>query len=223
MNRIASIIVASSFVAGFAAMPAFANSALDKAVERAVVQKKETKKVNTYNGHEFNIKPVSVVPLGVAGFEIKGQLSHHLRFRKDDQFYYTVRIDRTGTIQKFDEKIDKGGLTSMLLDLKAGEIVSKLTGGAVPSSIAEKGIEKAGRWLGGKLDGSWEGAARKVVIRIGLQVAHTYNLEPVLAPSRVTTGSVRDHRAVSTVRDHRSVETVRDHRKRPMVRDHRAN
>ena len=113
-------------------IPAHAGGTLDNAVYKAVKEGKETKKVKTYNGHEFNIKPVTVTPKsGLSGFVVKGQLSHHLSFRSDDQFYYTVEIDRSGTILKFDEKIDRGGLTKMVLKLPVGELVPVRIDGAM--------------------------------------------------------------------------------------------
>lgn len=180
MKHIASTIIAGTALVAVGlttTMPAFAGSALDTAVFRAVSDKKETKKVKTYNGHEFNIKPVSVARLaGGRGFQIKGQLSHHLSWRKDDQYHYTVEIKPDGTITKFDEKIDRGGLTTMILKLPVGEYVNLKTNGKVPPQVTNKVIEESGRWLGSKLDGNWEGAARKVVLQVGVQVAETYDI-----------------------------------------------
>ena len=219
MKRCALTLAAASLAIGASSsIPAHAGGTLDNAVYKAVKEGKETKKVKTYNGHEFNIKPVTVTPKsGLSGFVVKGQLSHHLSLRSDDQFYYTVEIDRSGTILKFDEKIDRGGLTKMVLKLPVGELVQSYSGNKVPSAVAEKGIEKAGRWLGGKLDGKWEGAARKVVIQIGMQVAKSYNLAPEVTSGRTSTTAKR--RDSSNVRDHRV--TRRDHRVN--VRDHRTN
>lgn len=178
MKRIALSAIAVSFVATVAAGPAMAGTSLDNAVYKAVTQGQETKKVKTYDGHHFNIKPVKATRLGSGGFSVTGQLSHHLRLRTDDQYYYTIEIDRAGTILKIDEKIDRGGLTTMLLKLPVGEIVQTYSGNKIPAPVANKGIEEAGRWLGKKLDGSWEGAARKVVVQIGMQVSQTHSLTP---------------------------------------------
>jgi hypothetical protein len=218
MKRLTLTIIATSIVAGASfAAPAYANSKLENAVLAAVEQGKETKKVKTYNGHEFNIKPVKATRIGGGGgFTVSGQLSHHLTWRSDDQYHYTIQIDRAGTILKFDEKIDRGGLTSMLLKLPVGELVENYSGKNVPAPIAEKGIEEAGRWLGSKLDGKWEGAARKVVIQIGMQVAKSYSLTPkaaaaaeaksgkVVMKSKVGSTSGRVGTKRMNVRDHRT-------------------
>lgn len=203
MKRITSSIIAGTALVAVGlttTLPAFAGSALDTAVFRAVSNKKETKKVKTYNGHEFNIKPVSVSRLsGGRGYKVKGQLSHHLSFRTDDQYYYTVEIRPDGTIVKFDEKIDRGGLTTMILKLPVGEFVNLKTNGRVPPAVTNTVIEEAGRWLGGRLDGKWEGAARKVVLQIGMQVAETYDITTKLKhPAKVIDGKMVKAKTGST-------------------------
>jgi len=209
MTRTILTLIASTFIFGaFFAAPALANAKLDRAVEKAVVEKKQTKKVKAYDDHEFNIKAVTVIPIGARrGFYVNGQLSHHLRFRKDDQYYYKITIDRAGNILNIDETINRGGLTRMVLKLPVGEAVQKYSKGIIPAGVTEKIILKAGTWLGRKLDGSWEGAARKIVIQIGMQVASRYQLTPAavaaanLAPANLAPATKKP--ITSRIIDHR--------------------
>lgn len=157
--------------AAVAGLPAAAAVPLETAVYKAVVLKQESKKVKGPKGHEFNIKPVNVSRSGT-GFVVSGQLSHHLTLRTDDQYYYTIAVSPAGTITRIEERINRGGLTSMALDLHVGDLVEHGTG--IDSETANKVIGRAGRFLGRKLDGSWEGDARRIVILIGAQVAKHY-------------------------------------------------
>ncbi len=173
------------FAATIAIAPAaFATQAhagkVETAVYRAVVDQKQTKKVKAY-GHHFNIKPVKITRDGM-GYIVKGRLSHHLKWRKDDQYDYTVKVNYRGEIIEMDEKINRGGLTSTLAKIPIGEILKKKSDTAknapVDGKTINSAIKKAGRWLGGKIDGKWEGAARKVVVAIGAQVAKSRTLYP---------------------------------------------
>ncbi|MGY4556897.1 hypothetical protein ACVW18_003203 [Bacillus thuringiensis] len=54
-----------------------------------MVQK--SKKIKVFE-HEFNVKEIEVVNLGAGKKYVKGQISHHLSFRPDDQFYYEFTV-----------------------------------------------------------------------------------------------------------------------------------
>ncbi len=174
-RTLSAILVAASLVSGGATTHANAGSKLENAVYKAVVKQKSTKRVRASRGHEFNIKKVSVSRTPT-GYLAKGQLSHHLSFRKDDQYYYTIEINRSGVITRFDEKINRGGFTTTLLKLPVGELIKAKSKGKVDAKTSKAGIEAAGRWLGSKLDGNWEAAARKIVVVVGLQVAKSRRL-----------------------------------------------
>ena len=173
----APVVMTSAVIATTVAVaPAHAGK-LETAVYKAVVQKKQTKKVKASGGHEFNIKPIKVTPTH-RGYSVSGQLSHHLRWRTDDQYYFTIQIDRNGTILDLKEKVNRGGLTSMVIKLPVGELLSAKSGGIVDSKTADAAIKKSGGWIGRKIDGKWEKAAREIVVMVGLQVAQQRRLGP---------------------------------------------
>ena len=68
----------------------FAQSNLETAVN-AALNGPEVKKIKVFE-HEFNVKPIEVVNLGGGKTYVKGQISHHLSFRPDDQFYYEFTV-----------------------------------------------------------------------------------------------------------------------------------
>lgn len=167
-----TVIAAAIAFPVITATPALAGK-VENAVYKAVVDQKQTKKVKAY-GHHFNIKPVKVTRNGT-GYIVEGRLSHHLSYRKDDQYRYTVKVNYRGDIIEMEEKINRGGLTSVLAKIPIGEILKKKSETAkdapVDSKTINSAIKKAGRWIGRKYDGKWEVAARKVVVVIGAQVA----------------------------------------------------
>ena len=59
----------------------------------------------------------------------------------------------------------------MLLDLGAGKLLSIATDGVISDSTINEMIEKWGREMGQKLDGKWEGAVRKIVLKIAARTA----------------------------------------------------
>lgn len=153
---------------------------LEDAVYKAVVLEKQTKKVKASGGHHFNIKPVKAVRTA-EGYLVKGQLSHHLSYRKDDQYFYTMRVSRTGTIIDLKEKVNRGGITSVLKQLPVGDLIKAKTKSKVKvdKKTSKEAIVAAGKWLGRHIDGKWELSARKVAVTVGLQVAQYYNLRPI--------------------------------------------
>jgi hypothetical protein len=185
-----------------AAKPVFADAALDEAIVKAVTERAQTKKVKAYDGHEFNIKPVTVIRRPGERYLVRGQLSHHLRLRKDDQYHYEIVIDGVGTVRRFDETINRGGITSTVLQLRVGDhLRQKISGPPAPGSrfrlppnVTRALIATAGHWFGRKLDGSWEGAARKVALQIAAQVTGSRIIK--IPRERPTTPRppVRDHR-----------------------------
>ncbi|MEJ9127221.1 methyltransferase, partial [Bacillus cereus] len=68
----------------------FSQSNLETAV-KAALYGPEVKKIKVFE-HEFNVKPIEVVDLGGGKKYVKGQISHHLSFRPDDQLYYDFTV-----------------------------------------------------------------------------------------------------------------------------------
>jgi hypothetical protein len=122
----------------------------------------EKKKLKVYD-HEFNVKPIERSRRG-SGMTIMGHISHHLRFRPDDQVYYTVILEK-GVIQDIKTAINRGGLTPI-----AAPIISALAeyfgGVAVPPDK----VASVGRTLGRLYDGGWESAVSIMITNITLAV-----------------------------------------------------
>jgi hypothetical protein len=140
MKLFATLATAFAIVAS---STAFANEALTKAID-AAFEGKETKFVKV-DGHEFHIKPITVVKDG-KNIGATGRISHHLSARPDDQINYKIVI-KDGKEATATTDIDRGGL---------GRLVG------VPGKLADKG---------GKLvDGSWESACAQIINTISLKL-----------------------------------------------------
>ncbi|MEP0944595.1 MAG: hypothetical protein ABJH63_10185 [Rhizobiaceae bacterium] len=141
------------------------------AVKKAVFDGRTSKKVKAENGHEFNIKPPKVRRIGGRRWEVKGELSHHLRLRKDDVYYYNLELNNDGQLVRYREYIRRGGVGVIRSPIPVHVIVETLSGNRLTtkkiSDFAHYPNRKLGQWLNGK----WEGAARKIALRIGAEVA----------------------------------------------------
>jgi hypothetical protein len=147
------------FLAMAAALTAHAqNTRLDKMVE-AAIHGPEAKKVK-YVDHEFNVKKAKITDRVTGVTKIEGQISHHLSYREDDQFYYTIE-KKEGKITRFDFKIDRGGIAPY---------VGKLAKELPLVGMAQDEIVAAVRKLGQKMDGSWENEAEVIAYAIALRV-----------------------------------------------------
>lgn len=213
MNRRLFQVAACSLLAGLAFTSLTSQARAESAAERraalrratdAALRGPEAKKLKVA-GHEFNVKKARVVR-GRGTVIVRGQISHHLTLRPDDQLYYTIQ-KRGGVVTSLDIKIDRGGLASY---------VGKLAQHVVKIPMAGDKAESAIRRLGGLIDGRWESAAELIVAAVALQVDgggavvrdHREN-ETVPVPPRRPGPVVRDHR------------TPRPRPGRPVVRDHR--
>lgn len=115
---------------------------LTEAVDKAL-KGEEVKFVNV-DGHEFHIKPITVVK-GEKGVGASGQISHHLSMRPDDQITYKITVKEGAT--ETTTNIERGGL---------GRLVG------VPGNIANK--------AGKLIDGTWESALVKIINVISLKL-----------------------------------------------------
>ncbi len=116
----------------------------------------EVKKLSVF-GHKFNVKPAYVTRNG-AKVTAAGQISHHLRWRPDDQVYYNIDKEG-GVIKSINMRIDGGGLAP---------IVGAILGAVLP--VSGGSITDIGRALGAVIDGSWEGAAKAIIVGVATQV-----------------------------------------------------
>lgn len=130
-----------AILAAFCSTSALADD-LSDVIDRAFAGQ-ETKKFKV-DGHEFNIKPITVIKSG-NNVGATGTISHHLSFRKDDQVTYKITIkDGNANVN---HSITRGGLGRMV---------------GVPGKLAD---------VGGKaVDGSWEQACLKIVNVISLKL-----------------------------------------------------
>ena len=101
----------------------------------------EVKDVRHGGRHKFNIHPLRVSGQAGGTFEVRGQISHQLRFRPDDQVKFSIRSGPFSPI--IDMSIKRGGLGRLL---------------GADSEISD--------WIGKEIDGSWEGACRDIIVRI---------------------------------------------------------
>lgn len=140
------------------------NPALEAALARAVsaaMNGPEVKKLKVA-GHEFNVKKATVTG-GPSAMTIKGQISHHLTARPDDQVHYTVKKSN-GRVTSVDVKIDRGGIAKYV------GYVSRLAKDYVNSAIPASDIESWLRNLGRKVDGSWESSADLIVAAVAMKI-----------------------------------------------------
>ena len=114
------------------------------------------------NGHEFHIKPPTVQHTSVSGVRlatIDGQISHHLNWRKDDQYYYCVVVTDRGTLVQFSERIERGGFTPLLARAVAES-------GIPLAASSESLVKQIGQATGKRIDGDWQGAARVIAAAV---------------------------------------------------------
>lgn len=179
------------------------------AVKKAVFDGRTSKKVKTENGHEFNIKPPKVRRISGGRWEVKGELSHHLRLRKDDTYYYNLELSADGKLTRYRESIRRGGVGLICSPIPIHVIVETLSRDKLTTKKISDFIQTPNRKVGQWLNGKWEGAARKIALRIGAQVAVREGLvrgRP--APRRTDSSSRRNERVIirrnTTVRARRA-------------------
>jgi hypothetical protein len=190
----------------------------------AALQGPEVKKLKLEK-HEFNVKPVSITRTS-EGMRVKGQISHHLSFRDDDQYHYsfTVAAGRQVAIEDVEVDVDRSILSSVFklgLDLllkylseKLGDKLPDLPG-QTQQALTTAGDQAADRVFEDSqrlLDGSWEGEANFMVVNIA---------------SRLGLGAVAQQRAkvdpIGFARGLNSTRPVRPSPRGPVVRDHRTH
>lgn len=106
--------------------------AISKKVLNAALNGPQQLKGVEINGHEFNVKPVSYRTVGDE-ITVFGQISHCLKFRKDDQVWFTFRkngkkVEPNDSIKMIVEKEDGGVFATISLLKPAGVVVGSLFG-----------------------------------------------------------------------------------------------
>ena len=171
------------------------------AINKAVFDGRVSKKVKAEGGHEFNIKPPKVRRLSGGRWEVRGELSHHLRLRKDDSYYYHLELSNDGKLVRYRENIRRGGVGIIRSPIPVHVIVETLSGHRLTTKKISDFVQSPNRKLGQWLNGKWEGAARKIALRIGAQVAVKQGLVaarpvPRRADSRTRNASRRNERVI---------------------------
>ena len=134
---------------------------MDDAI-KAAIDGPQKKKLKVFD-HHFNIKPVEIKRDGDR-ITVNGHISHHLRWRRDDQVYYRIIKDGNKVI-KIERDINRGGWAGMAAPIVAA-VGTYLTGVPIPPGE----VEKVGRTIGSAVDGSWEGACDAIIANVALRV-----------------------------------------------------
>ena len=154
MKKLILLLIVCAFCALSNAGP------MEKAVN-AALNGPEIKKHKVYD-HKFNIKQIEITRLD-GKIIINGHISHHLRFRRDDQVYFTI-IKSEDKIIKLKRDINRGGWAPV-----AAPIVAALGTYYTGTPIPPEQVEEIGRSIGRAVDGSWEKAADAIIANIAIR------------------------------------------------------
>lgn len=119
------------------------------------------------NGHKFHVKKATVTYEGLVTV-VKGQISHVLRLREDDQVNYTIR-KRGGKVISIKVEIDRGGITKYITDFLADNF------GLVKY---EDDMNDFIRKVAFKLTGNWESTAALMLNCIALEAPDKFVMLP---------------------------------------------
>ncbi len=155
MKKILSILTLCFLVASAHAGP------MEDAM-KAALKGPEKKKLKVFD-HHFNVKPVEIKRDG-ARIIVNGQISHHLRWRRDDQVYYRI-IKEGDKVIKVERNINRGGWAGIAAPIVAA-VGTYFTGVPIPPDE----VEKVGRAIGKVQDGSWEGACDAIIANVAIRV-----------------------------------------------------
>ena len=128
----------------------------------AALKGPEKKKLKVFD-HHFNVKPIEINRQG-GRIIVNGHISHHLRWRRDDQIYYRI-IKEGNKIIKVERDINRGGWAGLAAPFVAAA-GTYFTGKPIPPGE----VEKIGRAVGKAVDGSWEGACDAIIANVALRV-----------------------------------------------------
>ncbi len=169
--RFAAAAISAALLA--AASPSFAQVP-PAAIERAVGAQREAQNVRVDGRHDFHIKPVRISYRDEGGQRVtvvEGQLSHTLRYRPDDQYFYSFTLTPDGMVS-FSEQINRGGFRSLLSRVPGSATARRalrVLGVSPPALFSD-----LARLIGqGFASGTgWEVSARRIVTSIAIRVAN---------------------------------------------------
>ena len=180
-SKILLIAVATSSMA-FAGSSIAGTKADIKKCMSAVVKGPQKNDLKIH-GHGFNCKPWKISKSN-GTWSVKGQISHQLRWRKDDQVNYSFKIGKNGKIVPPVISIGRGGIRATVpgpIKNALEEVVDGFTGGN--ASEIYSSLEKIT-----KSDG-WEKVASSLVARVSLEAAKKYR-----SANRVAAGPARSNK-----------------------------
>jgi len=132
---------------------------VEEALE-AALHGPEKKKLKIF-GHHFNVKPIEI-SVGGETTTIFGQLSHHLRWRPDDQVYYTI-VKEHGAVISIERKIRRGGWVPIIARIVA------VVGAIFQVPIPPDEVESVGFGIKDLIDGSWVSVADFLIAQVAIR------------------------------------------------------
>ncbi|MEO0571708.1 MAG: hypothetical protein AAF039_08385 [Bacteroidota bacterium] len=101
---------------------------LNAAINGPEIKKKKIPELGGTKKHEFNVKPVTLSRSTNGELMVYGQISHHLRFRSDDQHWFAFK--------KNGNAITPSDPKKMIVKKEEGGLVKTITGPLRPLGIA---------------------------------------------------------------------------------------
>ena len=160
MKKCIAILTVISLTTVFS-VNAFALTSVERA-KNAAIYGPEQKKLKVF-GHEFNIKKATISRFG-NNYTVSGQISHCLKWRRDDQVYYTISI-QNNKIVDVKHSINRGGWARLV------GIAGSLVGAYFGVPIDAKMVEDIHRRLASAVEGGWTGAADNIIYFIASEIA----------------------------------------------------
>ena len=128
--------------------------------------------------HEFHVKPARRERTRTGATVLRGQISHHLTGRRDEQIYYAVRVEGR-TIRQISIQVDRGGRPAAL----SVQPIQAVMGGFVGElPIPPRPLWSVGGSLNRLVDGSWEGSARYLVGHAAVRLADEGREAAIVTP-----------------------------------------
>lgn len=108
--------------------------------------------------HDLTVKKATITKRN-GGVLIRGQISHHLSLRSDDQLYYLIE-KADGKVVSVKLSIMRGGVTSILSSFAGNIVGSKHAASAIDGTLGK---------LAEATDGKWDSKAKLLVASIALR------------------------------------------------------
>lgn len=141
------------------------------AIERAVCYpRREARHITVDRTHHFHIKPITTAADTQGGRQftyVTGQISHVLRGRADDQYYYRLRLAE-GRLVGYSEQINRGGFQAIL-----NSVADESRGLPFVGSRAAESILALERLVRPRSTPSgWEASARRITAAVAERVVN---------------------------------------------------